>query len=104
MKAHSSYTQKVIDEWFQFKITKRSITQQLLATATNWPTVMANAFGSILFPVNDDVSIIKVSPFPMATTPQSRRIGVLHEVHPCRGLVINFPDNEEPISSDDDEE
>uniref|UniRef100_A0A915IY79 Uncharacterized protein n=1 Tax=Romanomermis culicivorax TaxID=13658 RepID=A0A915IY79_ROMCU len=66
---------------------------------TNWLTVMANAFGEMLCPVNDDVSIIKVSPFPMAT---AHNPGGL--VFFMKGLVINFPDDEEPISLDDDEE
>uniref|UniRef100_A0A915J1T3 Uncharacterized protein n=1 Tax=Romanomermis culicivorax TaxID=13658 RepID=A0A915J1T3_ROMCU len=42
------------------------------------------------------------SPFPTATVPWCPKIGVLREVHPCRGLVIDFP-GEEPLSSDDDD-
>uniref|UniRef100_A0A915IU38 Uncharacterized protein n=1 Tax=Romanomermis culicivorax TaxID=13658 RepID=A0A915IU38_ROMCU len=64
--------------------------------------LVANAFGETLRTINDDVSIIEVSPFPMATAPRSPKIGVLREVHPCGGLVIDFP-SEDLVSSDDDE-
>uniref|UniRef100_A0A915KX30 Uncharacterized protein n=1 Tax=Romanomermis culicivorax TaxID=13658 RepID=A0A915KX30_ROMCU len=77
--------------------------QQPLAAATNSLTEVANAFGEILCAINNDVSIIEASPFPMATALRSPKIGVLREVHPCVGLVIDFP-GEEPISSDEDEE
>uniref|UniRef100_A0A915KWE2 Uncharacterized protein n=1 Tax=Romanomermis culicivorax TaxID=13658 RepID=A0A915KWE2_ROMCU len=79
------------------------VQQQPLATVTNSPTQVANAFGETLHAINDDVSIIEALPFLMATIPQSPKIGVLHEVHQCGGLVINFP-GEEPILWDDDQE
>uniref|UniRef100_A0A915J7E6 Uncharacterized protein n=1 Tax=Romanomermis culicivorax TaxID=13658 RepID=A0A915J7E6_ROMCU len=63
---------------------------------------VANAFAEMLRAVNDDVSIIEASPFPMATVPQSLKIGVLCDVHPCGGLVIDFP-REDPVLSDDDD-
>uniref|UniRef100_A0A915L6H9 Uncharacterized protein n=1 Tax=Romanomermis culicivorax TaxID=13658 RepID=A0A915L6H9_ROMCU len=76
--------------------------QQPVAAAKVRPQV-ANPYGETLRTVSNDVSVIEASPFPMATTPQSLKIGVLHEVHPCGGLVIDFP-SEEPISSDNDDE
>uniref|UniRef100_A0A915KJE5 Uncharacterized protein n=1 Tax=Romanomermis culicivorax TaxID=13658 RepID=A0A915KJE5_ROMCU len=63
--------------------------QRLAAISQQQP--VANAFGETLCAVNDDVSIIEASPFLMATAPQSLKIGVLREVHPCGGLVIDFP-------------
>uniref|UniRef100_A0A915JAC8 Uncharacterized protein n=1 Tax=Romanomermis culicivorax TaxID=13658 RepID=A0A915JAC8_ROMCU len=65
--------------------------------------LVANTFGETLHAVNDDVSIIEASPFPRATALRSPKIGVLCEVHPCRGLVIDFP-REDLVSSDDDDE
>uniref|UniRef100_A0A915L7V2 Uncharacterized protein n=1 Tax=Romanomermis culicivorax TaxID=13658 RepID=A0A915L7V2_ROMCU len=41
--------------------------QQPVAAATNSWTDVANAFGETLHAINDDVSIIEVSPFPTAT-------------------------------------
>uniref|UniRef100_A0A915K993 Uncharacterized protein n=1 Tax=Romanomermis culicivorax TaxID=13658 RepID=A0A915K993_ROMCU len=40
----------------------------------------------------------EASPFPSVTTLQSPKICILHEVHPCGGLILNFP-GEEMISS-----
>uniref|UniRef100_A0A915KHC5 Uncharacterized protein n=1 Tax=Romanomermis culicivorax TaxID=13658 RepID=A0A915KHC5_ROMCU len=77
--------------------------QQPVATVTNSPTKVANTFGEMLCAINNEVSIIEASPFPMATTPRSLKIGVLHEVHMCGGMVIDFP-GEERILSDDAEE
>uniref|UniRef100_A0A915JBJ8 Uncharacterized protein n=1 Tax=Romanomermis culicivorax TaxID=13658 RepID=A0A915JBJ8_ROMCU len=62
-----------------------------------------NIFGETLRAVNDNVSVIETSRFLTATAQRSPKIGVLGKVHPCGGLVINFP-GEEPISSDDDDE
>uniref|UniRef100_A0A915J1B5 Uncharacterized protein n=1 Tax=Romanomermis culicivorax TaxID=13658 RepID=A0A915J1B5_ROMCU len=76
---------------------------QPLAPATNSLTEVANAFEETLRALKDDISIMDALPFPTATAPQSQKIGILHEVHLCRGLVINFP-CKEPISSKDDEE
>uniref|UniRef100_A0A915L1I1 Uncharacterized protein n=1 Tax=Romanomermis culicivorax TaxID=13658 RepID=A0A915L1I1_ROMCU len=73
--------------------------QQPSAATTNSPSVAANAFGETLCAINDDLSIMEASPFPTATAPLSPKIDVLLEVHPCGGLVLNFP-GEEPISSD----
>uniref|UniRef100_A0A915JDA9 Uncharacterized protein n=1 Tax=Romanomermis culicivorax TaxID=13658 RepID=A0A915JDA9_ROMCU len=75
--------------------------QQPMATTKLSPPV-ANAFGETLRAVNDDVSIMEASPFSMATTQRSPKIGVLREVHLCRGLVIDFP-SENPVSSDNDD-
>uniref|UniRef100_A0A915IBW2 Uncharacterized protein n=1 Tax=Romanomermis culicivorax TaxID=13658 RepID=A0A915IBW2_ROMCU len=72
--------------------------QQPVATAKPSPMV-ANTFGETLRTLNDDVSVIEVSPFPMATTPRSLKIGVLGKVHLCGGLVIDLP-GEKPISSE----
>uniref|UniRef100_A0A915I6T6 Uncharacterized protein n=1 Tax=Romanomermis culicivorax TaxID=13658 RepID=A0A915I6T6_ROMCU len=63
---------------------------QPLAAMTNSPRKVANAFGETLRTINDNVSIIEASPFPTATPSPSPKIGVLHEVHPCMGLVIHF--------------
>uniref|UniRef100_A0A915JSF4 Uncharacterized protein n=1 Tax=Romanomermis culicivorax TaxID=13658 RepID=A0A915JSF4_ROMCU len=52
--------------------------------------------------VNNAVNLTEASQFPMATVPRSLKIGVFREVHPCRGLVIDFP-GEEPVSSDNDD-
>uniref|UniRef100_A0A915KBZ8 Antifreeze protein n=1 Tax=Romanomermis culicivorax TaxID=13658 RepID=A0A915KBZ8_ROMCU len=43
--------------------------QQPSAATTNSPTVVANGSGETLGPINDEVSIIKASPFLMTTTP-----------------------------------
>uniref|UniRef100_A0A915KPM8 Uncharacterized protein n=1 Tax=Romanomermis culicivorax TaxID=13658 RepID=A0A915KPM8_ROMCU len=67
--------------------------QQPVATPKPPPTV-ANAFGETLRAINEDVSIIEALPFPMSTAQWSPKIGVLREVHPCRGLVIDSPDEE----------
>uniref|UniRef100_A0A915KCG4 Uncharacterized protein n=1 Tax=Romanomermis culicivorax TaxID=13658 RepID=A0A915KCG4_ROMCU len=48
--------------------------QQPVAATTNSPTEVANPFGETLCAVNDNVSIIGVSPFPTATAPQSPKI------------------------------
>uniref|UniRef100_A0A915HEN2 Uncharacterized protein n=1 Tax=Romanomermis culicivorax TaxID=13658 RepID=A0A915HEN2_ROMCU len=76
--------------------------QQPVAAANNLLTDVINAFGETLRAV-EDLSIIEASPFLTATALQSPKIDVLREVHPCGGLVIDFP-GEEPISSDDDNE
>uniref|UniRef100_A0A915IP64 Uncharacterized protein n=1 Tax=Romanomermis culicivorax TaxID=13658 RepID=A0A915IP64_ROMCU len=76
--------------------------QQPVATVKSL-TKVPKAFGETLHALNDDVSIIKASPFPMATTLQSPKIGILHEVHLCGGLVMDFT-GKEPISSDDNNE
>uniref|UniRef100_A0A915IYK8 Uncharacterized protein n=1 Tax=Romanomermis culicivorax TaxID=13658 RepID=A0A915IYK8_ROMCU len=65
--------------------------QQPVAAATNLPTEVAKAFGETLGTVKDNISIIEVSPFPTATALRSPKIGVLPEVHPCGGLVMDFP-------------
>uniref|UniRef100_A0A915L957 Uncharacterized protein n=1 Tax=Romanomermis culicivorax TaxID=13658 RepID=A0A915L957_ROMCU len=75
--------------------------QTLAAIAQQQP--VTNAFGETLRAVNDDVSIIEMLPFPTATAPRSPKIGILREVHPCGGLVIDFR-GEDPVSSDDDDE
>uniref|UniRef100_A0A915HQ68 Uncharacterized protein n=1 Tax=Romanomermis culicivorax TaxID=13658 RepID=A0A915HQ68_ROMCU len=75
--------------------------QQPVAAVTNSRTEVANTFGETLRSINNDISIIEALPFPMATALQSPKIGVLREVYPCRGLVIDFP-SKEPISSEDD--
>uniref|UniRef100_A0A915JYM3 Uncharacterized protein n=1 Tax=Romanomermis culicivorax TaxID=13658 RepID=A0A915JYM3_ROMCU len=72
-------------------------------TAAKRPPKVANTFGETLPALNKDVSIIEASPFPMARALQSPKVGILREVNPCGGLVIDFP-REEPISSDDDDE
>uniref|UniRef100_A0A915I6P2 Uncharacterized protein n=1 Tax=Romanomermis culicivorax TaxID=13658 RepID=A0A915I6P2_ROMCU len=77
--------------------------QQPVATTKPLPPV-ANAFGEMLRTVNDDVSIIEASPFPTATAPRSLKIGVLCEVYPCSGLVMDFPGQDPALSDDDDEE
>uniref|UniRef100_A0A915KCN9 YrdC-like domain-containing protein n=1 Tax=Romanomermis culicivorax TaxID=13658 RepID=A0A915KCN9_ROMCU len=64
---------------------------------------VANAFGEMLPAINDNISIIELSPFPTATALQSPKIGILCAVHLCGGLVIDFP-GEDPVSSDDDDE
>uniref|UniRef100_A0A915HKQ8 Uncharacterized protein n=1 Tax=Romanomermis culicivorax TaxID=13658 RepID=A0A915HKQ8_ROMCU len=74
--------------------------QRLAVIAQQQP--LANAFGEPLRAVNNAVNVTEVSPFPTATVPRSPKMGVLREVHPCRGLVIDFP-GEEPLSSDDDD-
>uniref|UniRef100_A0A915KQE7 Uncharacterized protein n=1 Tax=Romanomermis culicivorax TaxID=13658 RepID=A0A915KQE7_ROMCU len=71
------------------------------AIAQQQPVI--NAFGETLRAINDDISIIEAWPFRTATALWSLKIGVLCEVHPCRGLVIDFP-REDPVSSDDDHE
>uniref|UniRef100_A0A915KC27 Uncharacterized protein n=1 Tax=Romanomermis culicivorax TaxID=13658 RepID=A0A915KC27_ROMCU len=79
------------------------IAQQQLLAAARSRTKVTNVFGETLRSVNDDVSVIEASLFPMATAPQSLKIGVLGEIHPCGGLIIDLP-GEELISSDDDNE
>uniref|UniRef100_A0A915JMH5 Uncharacterized protein n=1 Tax=Romanomermis culicivorax TaxID=13658 RepID=A0A915JMH5_ROMCU len=81
-----------------------AIVQQQPVAAGKSPAKVANAFGEMLRAVNDDVSIIEVSPFPMATALQSLKIGILREVHLCGGLVIDFPSEELILSVDKDEE
>uniref|UniRef100_A0A915HNZ3 Uncharacterized protein n=1 Tax=Romanomermis culicivorax TaxID=13658 RepID=A0A915HNZ3_ROMCU len=80
-----------------------AIVQQQPVAAARSPTKVANAFGETLHAIKDDISIIEASSFLMATAPWSLKIGVLHQVHLCGGLVIDFP-GEEPILSDDDDE
>uniref|UniRef100_A0A915JTU3 Uncharacterized protein n=1 Tax=Romanomermis culicivorax TaxID=13658 RepID=A0A915JTU3_ROMCU len=65
--------------------------QQPVAATTNSPTEATNAFGETLRAVNHDISIIKASPFLITSAWRSPKIGILLDVHPCRGLVINFP-------------
>uniref|UniRef100_A0A915JPT6 Uncharacterized protein n=1 Tax=Romanomermis culicivorax TaxID=13658 RepID=A0A915JPT6_ROMCU len=73
----------------------------LAAIAQQQP--VANAFGELLGTVNEDVSVIEGSPFLRATVPLSLKIGVLCEVHPCGGLVMDSPE-EDPVSSDHDDD
>uniref|UniRef100_A0A915K8D0 Uncharacterized protein n=1 Tax=Romanomermis culicivorax TaxID=13658 RepID=A0A915K8D0_ROMCU len=77
---------------------------QPLAAVTESRTEVANAFGDMLRPVNDEVGIMEMWSFPIATTPQSLKIGVHPEVHPCRGLVMDFPAEERILSDSNDEE
>uniref|UniRef100_A0A915HVX1 Uncharacterized protein n=1 Tax=Romanomermis culicivorax TaxID=13658 RepID=A0A915HVX1_ROMCU len=72
------------------------------ATGTNSPTVVTNAFGEMLHALNDYISIIEASPFPSATALRSPKISVLPGIHPCQGLVVNFP-SQEPIPWDSDD-
>uniref|UniRef100_A0A915IS18 Uncharacterized protein n=1 Tax=Romanomermis culicivorax TaxID=13658 RepID=A0A915IS18_ROMCU len=74
--------------------------QTLAAIAQQQPVV--NTFGEMLCAINDNVSIIEASPFPMATPLRSPKIGILREVHPCGGLVIDFP-GEDQVSSDNND-
>uniref|UniRef100_A0A915JPK4 Uncharacterized protein n=1 Tax=Romanomermis culicivorax TaxID=13658 RepID=A0A915JPK4_ROMCU len=73
------------------------------AAATESPVIKPMAINEIMCSVNEDVSIIEESPFPKATALRSPKVGILWEIHPCRGLVINFH-IQELISSDSDEE
>uniref|UniRef100_A0A915I2Y3 Replication protein A3 n=1 Tax=Romanomermis culicivorax TaxID=13658 RepID=A0A915I2Y3_ROMCU len=41
---------------------------------------------------------------PDGNPPRSLKIGVLHEVQPCGGLVIDFPEEDPVLSDNDDEE
>uniref|UniRef100_A0A915HSK5 Uncharacterized protein n=1 Tax=Romanomermis culicivorax TaxID=13658 RepID=A0A915HSK5_ROMCU len=75
--------------------TLAAIAQQHPVAATKPGPTVANIFGETLRPVNDEVSIIEALPF------LSPKIGILWQVYPCEGLVIDFP-SKEPISSDDD--
>uniref|UniRef100_A0A915I1H3 Secreted protein n=1 Tax=Romanomermis culicivorax TaxID=13658 RepID=A0A915I1H3_ROMCU len=77
------------------------IAQQQPVAALKPPLLVANTFGETLCAVNDDVSIIEASPFRMVTALRSPKICILCEVHPCGGLVIDFP-GEELISCDYD--
>uniref|UniRef100_A0A915KI44 Uncharacterized protein n=1 Tax=Romanomermis culicivorax TaxID=13658 RepID=A0A915KI44_ROMCU len=79
----------------------RTGAQTLAAIAQQQP--VANAFGEPLRAINDVVSITEASPFPTATVSRSPKIGVLREVLPCGGLIIDFP-GEDPVSSDDDDD
>uniref|UniRef100_A0A915KI71 Uncharacterized protein n=1 Tax=Romanomermis culicivorax TaxID=13658 RepID=A0A915KI71_ROMCU len=73
-----------------------AITHQLPPDATtSSPTLEVNTLGETL----RQVSIIEASPFPLATAPQSLKIGILPKIHPSSGLALNFP-GEDPISSD----
>uniref|UniRef100_A0A915L3F3 Uncharacterized protein n=1 Tax=Romanomermis culicivorax TaxID=13658 RepID=A0A915L3F3_ROMCU len=74
--------------------------QTLAAIAQQQP--VPKAFGEPLCAINIVVSITEASPFPTATVPRFPKIGFLREVHPCGGLVIDFP-GEDSISSDDDD-
>uniref|UniRef100_A0A915HXB9 Uncharacterized protein n=1 Tax=Romanomermis culicivorax TaxID=13658 RepID=A0A915HXB9_ROMCU len=84
--------------------TLEAIAQQQPVAAAKQPPTVANAFGGMLHAINDDISIIEASPFPMATAPQSPKIGILCEVHPCGGLVIDFPGKELIVSDDKNKE
>uniref|UniRef100_A0A915JLZ9 Uncharacterized protein n=1 Tax=Romanomermis culicivorax TaxID=13658 RepID=A0A915JLZ9_ROMCU len=55
--------------------------QQSVGAAKLLPPV-ANAFGETLHAINDDLSVIEVSPFPTATVLGPPKIGVLRKVHP----------------------
>uniref|UniRef100_A0A915HKS3 Uncharacterized protein n=1 Tax=Romanomermis culicivorax TaxID=13658 RepID=A0A915HKS3_ROMCU len=81
-----------------------AIVQQQPVAAAKPPPMLANAFGEMLRAINDDISIIEASLFLRATAPWSPKIGVFREVHPCRGLIINFPGEERILSDDEDEE
>uniref|UniRef100_A0A915IA82 Uncharacterized protein n=1 Tax=Romanomermis culicivorax TaxID=13658 RepID=A0A915IA82_ROMCU len=84
--------------------TLSAIAQQLPSVVTTSSLcIAANAFGEILCPINDKISIIEASPFLSAPTLWSPKIGVLREIHPHRGLVLDFP-SEEAISSDGDDD
>uniref|UniRef100_A0A915HIM6 Uncharacterized protein n=1 Tax=Romanomermis culicivorax TaxID=13658 RepID=A0A915HIM6_ROMCU len=83
--------------------TLAAIAQQQPVADAKLPPTVANAFGDMLHALNHNVRVMEALPFRMATTPGSPKIGVLRQVHPCRGLVIDFP-GQEPISSDDDGE
>uniref|UniRef100_A0A915HTQ4 Uncharacterized protein n=1 Tax=Romanomermis culicivorax TaxID=13658 RepID=A0A915HTQ4_ROMCU len=78
--------------------------QQPVAAAINSATEVPNTFGEMLRAIKDDVSIIEATPFLTSTTPQSLKIGVLHEVHPCGGLVNDFPGEELILSDHKDKE
>uniref|UniRef100_A0A915K9C6 Uncharacterized protein n=1 Tax=Romanomermis culicivorax TaxID=13658 RepID=A0A915K9C6_ROMCU len=80
------------------------IAQQQPVAAAKPPPKVANAFGETLRAINDDISIMEASPFHTGTAPQSQKIGVLREVHPCRGLVIDFPGEEQLLSNHDGKE
>uniref|UniRef100_A0A915ID86 Uncharacterized protein n=1 Tax=Romanomermis culicivorax TaxID=13658 RepID=A0A915ID86_ROMCU len=56
--------------------------------------------------VNDDDRSPKTGSvtIPDGNPPRSRKIGVLHEVQPCGGLVIDFPEEDPVLSDNDDEE
>uniref|UniRef100_A0A915JQL7 Uncharacterized protein n=1 Tax=Romanomermis culicivorax TaxID=13658 RepID=A0A915JQL7_ROMCU len=56
-----------------------AIAQQLppAAASTSSPTLETTAFGETLHPVDNDISIIEVSPFPWATAWWSLKIGIL---------------------------
>uniref|UniRef100_A0A915HFE3 Uncharacterized protein n=1 Tax=Romanomermis culicivorax TaxID=13658 RepID=A0A915HFE3_ROMCU len=56
----------------------------------------------LLRAINNAINVTEAWPFPTATVPRSPKIGVLREVHPCGGLVIDFP-GEDPVLSDDDD-
>uniref|UniRef100_A0A915HRQ5 Uncharacterized protein n=1 Tax=Romanomermis culicivorax TaxID=13658 RepID=A0A915HRQ5_ROMCU len=73
------------------------------AAAMESPVVEPMAVHETLCPVIVDVSIIEESPFPMAVASWSPKLGILREIHPCGGLVIDFP-GQEPISADSYEE
>uniref|UniRef100_A0A915K781 Uncharacterized protein n=1 Tax=Romanomermis culicivorax TaxID=13658 RepID=A0A915K781_ROMCU len=67
------------------------------------PQPVVNAFGEPLCAVSDNVSVTQASPFLRATVPRFPKIGLLRQVHPCGGLVIDFP-GEDPVLSDDDDD
>uniref|UniRef100_A0A915J732 Uncharacterized protein n=1 Tax=Romanomermis culicivorax TaxID=13658 RepID=A0A915J732_ROMCU len=71
-------------------------------TIRTTPQPVANACQEPSPAANNTINVTEASPFPVATVPRSPKIGVLREVHPCGGLVIDFP-GEELVSSDDDE-
>uniref|UniRef100_A0A915KRG0 Uncharacterized protein n=1 Tax=Romanomermis culicivorax TaxID=13658 RepID=A0A915KRG0_ROMCU len=64
--------------------------QTLAAIAQQQP--ITNTFGERLRAVNNDISVIEALPFTTATVLRSLKIGVLREVNPCGGLVIDFPE------------
>uniref|UniRef100_A0A915IID8 Uncharacterized protein n=1 Tax=Romanomermis culicivorax TaxID=13658 RepID=A0A915IID8_ROMCU len=80
--------------------TMRTGAQTLAVIAQQQP--VTNAFGGPLRAISKDFSITEALSFLTATVPRSPKISILREVHPCGGLVIDFP-GEDPIWSDDDD-
>uniref|UniRef100_A0A915I0B9 Uncharacterized protein n=1 Tax=Romanomermis culicivorax TaxID=13658 RepID=A0A915I0B9_ROMCU len=69
---------------------------------TESPVLKNMAIDETLHPVNDDISIIGESLFPSTTALQPPKVGILQEIYPSGGLVIDFP-CKELISSARDE-
>uniref|UniRef100_A0A915JZ25 Uncharacterized protein n=1 Tax=Romanomermis culicivorax TaxID=13658 RepID=A0A915JZ25_ROMCU len=70
-----------------------SVTTQCssLAAATEFLIIENKAVIETLRPVNDEVSIIDDSPFPLSNAPRLLIIGILQEIHLSSSLVIDFP-------------